>query len=107
MIKTNANEKKMTKGQSKALEQLTAHLHGILLKALPGSTIELEEIDFDFCPHCALELVEKYGVDEAFVRGLDGDLTFRIGSEKTRFSFFSMEKLSHIHCIGCQMEDEI
>lgn len=103
MIQTNADAKKITKGQAKALEQLTAHLQGILLQALPGSTIELEQIDFDFCPHCALELVEKYGVDEAFVRGLDGDLTFRIGSEKTPFSFFSMEKIAYVHSIGCQL----
>lgn len=105
MIKTNADEKKITKGQAKALEQLTGHLKDILLKALPGSTIELEQIDFDFCPHCALELIEKYGVDEAFIRGLDGDLTFRVGSEKTPYQFFSMEKLAGVHQIGCQMEE--
>ena len=65
--------------------------------ALPDNVIMLHELEFHFCPLCALDLICKYGIDEAFRRGLDGQLSYSIGTSKSQFKFHHCEDISAIY----------
>lgn len=104
MIQTNADKKTMTKGQKKALETLETYLNQTLHRALPEATIRLDGIEFYGCPHCALEAIEKYGVEPAIDCGVDGDLSFFIGSPSTPFTFASLETIERIRNIRLQLD---
>ena len=108
MIKTNANTKKMTRGQKDALDNLEWYLRGTLLSSLPGATIRLDEIEFAGCPHCALEAIEKHGAEEAVKCGcVFGEVTFAIGSPATPYTYTCTESIARIHVIHdiMKMED--